>query len=114
MLPLRTKIPKEDLENPPLQTPSSSQVAEPEEPTQDELEVDPTMVQEHQEATDDDEPSVSTRPWTRSQGPPPALAGTPTLSKCALSADLINDPNELQQGLSYKVAGWVSSIWEEL
>ena len=86
MLPLRTKI------------------------RQDEPEVDPVMVKEPLEATDDDEPSVSTRSWTRSQDPPPALAGTSTLSKCALNANLIDDPDELQQGLSARV----SSIWEEL
>ena len=74
------------------------------------MQVDPVMVNEPQKATDDDESRVSTRSWTRSQDPPPALAGTSTLSKCALYANLIDDPDELQQRLS----GWVSSIWEEL
>ena len=35
---------------------------------------------------DGDDTSVSTRPWTRSQGPPPALIGTQSLSKCCLNA----------------------------
>ena len=41
LLPLRTKIPEKDLEDPSVPTPSSNQVTEPEESTQDELEVDP-------------------------------------------------------------------------
>ena len=84
LLPLRTKIPGDDL-SPSSTTsqPSSSHVAGPEVPTMDEPDINATCELELQSATEDDDQIVSTRPWTRSQGPPPALTGTPPLSKCA-------------------------------
>ena len=69
---------------------------------------------------DGDDTSVSTRPWTRSQGPPPALTGTQSLSKCCLNAP----PCLLQEQVGARMArptsytgrlvGWVSSMWEDL
>ena len=109
LLPLRTKIPGDDL------SPSSTtSQPRPEVPTMDEPDINATHELELQSATEDDDQIVSTRPWTRSQSPPIALAGTPPLSKCALNADLMGDPDELQQGLTYRVSGWVSSMWKEL
>ena len=52
-----------------------------------------------------DEPSVSTRPWTRSQGPPPALVGTQSLSKCSLNSppSLLQEPGGATKGKTMKV-----------
>ena len=39
-----------------------------------------------QSVSEDDDQAVSARPWTRSQGPPPALVGTTSLSKCSFNS----------------------------
>ena len=90
LLPFKTRILDEEL------TPQSTPQEEPEDSTQTGTLEDP--IQEDQEDSSEDEqdphsvsrngdePSVSTRPWTRSQGPPPVLLGTQSLSKCCLNS----------------------------
>ena len=93
LLPLRTRIPEEEPDPPsPSLYSSSNPVFEPEESLKDEQEVDPVAYADSQSEIEEDEPSVSERPWTRSQGPPPALVGTKALSKCILNSDLVPDP----------------------
>ena len=80
LLPLRTKIPEEEMES--SSNPGSSQVADPaEEPFPQEVN-NPEEEEESQLEPQSDEPSVSTKPWTRSQGPPLATAGSVFISKC--------------------------------
>ena len=66
-----------------------------------------------------DEPSVSTKPWTRSQGPPPALVGTQSLSRYSLNSppfllqELGGATKTEPKGFTGRLVGWASSMWEE-
>jgi len=124
LLPLRTRI--LDDGPPPPETepemPENSSQAE----TLDE------SIQENQEdssedeqdsgsiAESDGEQSVSTRPWTRSQGPPPALVGTQSLSKCTLNTppslviDQEGGQDDVPRGYTGRLVGWASSMLEDL
>ena len=81
LLPFKTRILDEEL------TPQSTPQEELVDSTQAGTLEDP--IQEDQEDSSEDEQDpdsvsrngVSTRPWTRSQGPPPVLVGTQSLSK---------------------------------
>ena len=69
---------------------------------------------------DGDETSVSTRPWTRSQGPPPAMVDTNSLSKCVMDksptlpqeegGDIIPKPPRSVKSLRR----WANSLWVKL
>ena len=67
-----------------------------------------------------DELSVSTGPWTRNQGPQPALVGTQSLSKCSLNSpsSLLQEPGGATTvnpiGYTGRLGGWATSMWEEL
>ena len=103
-------------ETPPLsQEPeNSNQSDEPVESTQDDQEDLPEDVEDSQSTSDDDEPSVSTRPWTRSQGPPPALVGTKSLSKCSLNSPAPPSSTDVLGGYIGKVeCNWTFSILED-
>ena len=69
---------------------------------------------------DDEDQSVPTRPWTRSQGPTPALVGTQTLSKCTLSLPPSLEGNQeggqpdVPIGYTGRVIGWASTMWDGL
>ena len=117
LLPLRPRILEED--TPPLSP-------DPVDDNQSEEEVEPIQEsqgdssddgQDSQPNSDDDEaPSVSTRPWTRSQGPPPALVGTTSLSKCSFNSQPILVPHQdiLMGGHSGRLLGWASPLWREI
>ena len=61
--------------------------------------------------------TVSARPWTRSQGPPPALVGTQSLSKCSLNSTSPLLPKHRgvtvakPKGYAGKLLGWATSLW---
>ena len=124
LLPFKTRILDEEL------TPQSAPQEELEESTQTVTIEDP--IQEDQEDSSEneqdpdsvsrngDEPSVSTRPWTRSQGPPPVLVGTQSLSKCCLNStpyllqEQGGETTAKPKGYAGRLMGWATSMWEEL
>ena len=118
LLPLRTRIPEDEVEEPPSPAePENSNQAESEDFTQDDQESDPESEDNLQQTSEsDDEPSVSTRPWTRSQGPPPALVDTQPLSKCTLSSQPSMDPQQdvVPRGYTGKLIGWANSMLDHL
>ena len=99
LVPLRTRILDEELPVPHEELEDCNQSGILEDPIQEdqedssEEEQDPDNISEH-----GDDQSVPTRSWTRSQGPPPVLVGTQSLSKCSL-----NTPPSLlpEQGGAY-------------
>ena len=124
LLPFKTRILDEEL------TPQSTPQEELEDCTQTGT-IEDSIQEDQEDSSEDeqdpgsvsrngDEPSVSTRPWTRSQGPPPALVGTQSLSKCCLNSI----PSLLQEqggettakpkGYAGRLMGWSASMWEEL
>ncbi|MCG8623602.1 MAG: hypothetical protein MJE68_16620, partial [Proteobacteria bacterium] len=76
---------------------------------------DPTDISE-----DGDGTSVSTRPWTRSQGPPPVLVGTQSLSKCCLNSAPPSFDEERETtsaeplGFANGLRRWANSLWGKL
>ena len=127
LLPLRTRI----LDGgPPPPEPEQDEPDEPEDSSQ--AGIMDESIQENQEDSSEDEQgsdsisdndggqSVSTRPWTRSQGPPPGLVGTQTLSKCTLSepppmvCNMEGGQEVVPRGYSGRVVGWASSVWEDI
>ena len=124
LLPFKSRILDEEL--PPQPTPHK----EPEGDNQAGTSEDPAQ-EDHEDSLEDPqsptivpknggEPSVSTRPWTRSQGPPPALVGTKSLSKCGLNStptflqEQVGEPTAVLRGYAGRLMGWASSMWEEL
>ena len=99
LLPLRTRILDEELPALHEEPEDCNQSRALEDPIQEdqkgssEDEQDPDNVSE-----DSNNQSVSTRPWTRSQGTPPVLVGTQSLSKCSLNTppSLLPEQGELQ------------------
>ena len=65
---------------------------------------------------DDEAPSVSTTPWTSSQGPLPALVGTTSLSKCSFNLPnplLMPHQDILSTRAFRKVGGLgISLVWD--
>ena len=121
LLPLRTRIFDEELPAPSQEPGDSNQSGTLEDPIHEDQEDSSEDEQDPDNILEDgDDTSVSTRPWTRSQGPPPVLVGTQSLSKCSLN----NPPSCLQEpggatvtkpkGYTGRLIGWVSSMWEEL
>ena len=90
LLPFKTRILDEELtpQSTPQEEPEdSNQVATLEDSTQEDQEDSLEDPQSPDSVSEDgDEPSVSTRPWARSQGPPPTLVSTKSLSKCSLNS----------------------------
>ena len=122
-LPFRTKILDEEPMAPQDQNQpeDDSQAGTQQDSTQEDQEDSSSEEQSPDSCSEDgDDTSVSTRPWTRSQGPPPALTGTQSLSKCCLNAP----PSLLQEqvgarmarptGYTNRLVGWASSLLEEL
>ena len=119
LLPFRTKILEEDNPTPPVELEDSNQTGTSKDPVQEdsgdssEDETDPMDVSKCGDN------SVSTRPWTRSQGPPPALVGTQSLSKCGLSSPLswLQEPGGVMtpypMGYTGRLMGWTPTMWEE-
>ena len=115
LLPFRTRIMDEEVPPPHVDNEDDSQAgilmdsAEENQEESSDSEQDPDDISEE---------GVSTRPWTRSQGPPPALVGTQSLSRCSL-----NSPPSLREpggstkvkskGFTGRLVGWASSMWEE-
>ena len=111
LLPFRTKILEKDNPTPPVELEDSNQTRTIEDPIQkdsgdsSEHEIDPVVV------SSGGDNSVSTRPWTRSQGPPPALAGTQSLFKCSLNSPPSLPPK--QGGVSVaKPKGYAGNYWD--
>ena len=124
LLPFKSRILDEEL------TPQPTPHREPEGGNQAGTSEDPAQ-EDHEDSLEDpqspttvqkngDEPSVSTRPRTRSQGPPPVLVGTKSLSKCGLNStptllqEQVGDPTAMPRGYAGRLMGWDTSMWEEL
>ena len=109
LLPLKTRILEDET---PQEPENSNQSDEPVESIQDDQEDLPVDEEYSQSPSDDDEPSVSTRPWTRSQGPPPVLVGTKSLSKCSHNSPAPTSHTDVLSGYTGKVeCNWASSVW---
>ena len=124
LLSLRTRI-LEDEPPPPTQEPQEPEDVNQTGPMTESIqENQEDSLEDEQDSTNDSEDgedqSVSTRPWTRSQGSPPALVGTQTLSKCNLSSPPSMDVHQeggqryVPTGYTGKVIGWASSVFEDL
>ena len=122
LLPFKTRI--LDGEATPQPTPQEepedcNQTGTSEDPTQEDQEDSPDDVQSPSVPQSGDEVSVSTRPWTRSQGPPPVLVGTKSLSKCGLNSTPSLLPEQgggvtaIPRGYAGSVLGWATSLWED-
>ena len=97
---------------------NSSQAGNQEEPTLESQEDSSEDEQDSKSISEDgDDSSVPTRPCTRSQGPPPALVGIQSLSKCSLQAPptlLLQQervPSEAPEGYTGRLVGWATSMW---
>ena len=117
LLPFRSRILEEEI--PPLSpdpvddNQSDDQVESIQENSEDSSEDE----QDSQiDSDEDDVSSVPTRPWTRSQGPPPALVGTRSLSKCSYNQQpsLLPQQDILSQGYSGRLVGWTSPLWKDV
>ena len=117
LLPFRSRILEEEI--PPLSpdpvddNQSDDQVESIQENSEDSSEDE----QDSQiDSDEDDVSSVPTRPWTRSQGPPPALVGTRSLSKCSYNPQpsLLPQQDILSQGYSGRLVGWTSPLWRDV
>ena len=120
-LPLRTSIFDEEHPAPSQEPGDSNQSGTMEDPIhEDQKDSSEDEQDPDQDSEDGGDISVSTRPWTRSQGPPPVLVGTKSLSKRSL-----NDPPSLLQTqggatvsrpkeYTGRLVGWFSSMWDEL
>ena len=112
LLPLRTRIMDGEPSPQPEELDNSSQAGNQEEPTLESQEDSSEDEQDSQSISEyGDDSSVPTRPWTRSQGPPPALVGTQSLSKCSLQAPptlLLQQervPSEAPEGYTGRLVG---------
>ena len=120
LLPFKTRIMDEEVLPPHTNNKDDNQAGTPMDSTKENQEESSDSEQDPDDISEEgDEPSVSTRPWTRSQGPPPALVGTQSLSRCSLNSP----PSLLQElggatkaepkGFTGRLVGWASSMWEE-
>ena len=121
LLPLRTRILDEESPPPTKELDDSSQAGNPVESIQESQEDSLEDEQDSQSVSKNgDDQSMSTRPWTRSQGPPPALLGTQSLSRCSLQSPptLLQRqegvPDEIPRGYTGRLVAWTSSFFEEL
>ena len=124
LLPLRTRILEDEI-TPTTQEPDESEnvnlTGPTEEPIQENQDDSSEDEQDSNSVSEDDEDKVvSTRPWTRSQGPPPALVGTKNpfqMHSKHTPSMIINQEggqNDVPIGYTGRVIGWASSIWEDL
>ena len=124
LLPLRSRI-LEDESPPPAQKPEEPEYVNQSGPMEEPIQKNQSDFSEDEQdsnsvSEDDEDQSVPTRPSTRSQGPPPALVGTKTLSKCTLSLPLSLEGNQeggqpdVPIGYTGRVIGWASTMWDGL
>ena len=85
LLPFRSRILDEDTTPHSPDPVDDSQSYEQVESIQEDQEESPEDETDSQSVSEDDYQAVSARPWKRSQGPPPALVGTTSLSKCTFT-----------------------------
>ena len=118
LLPLRTRILDGEPSPQPEELDNSNQAGNQEETILENKEDSSEDEQDSQIISEDgDDSSVPTRPWTRSQGPPPALVGTQSLSKCSSQAPptlLLPQervPSEASEGYTGRLVGWATSMW---
>ena len=120
LLPFKTRIMDEEVSPPHTDNVDDNQAGTLVDSTEENQEESSDSEQDPDDISEEgDEPSVSTRPWTRSQGPLPALVGTQSLSRCSLNSP----PSLLQElggatktkpkGFTGRLVGWASSMWEE-
>ena len=124
LLPLRSRI-LEDESPPPTQKPEEPEDVNQSGPMEEPIQKNQSDSSEDEQdsnsvSEDDEDQSVPTRPWTRSQGPPPALVGTQTLSKCTLNLPPSLEGNQeggqpdVPIGYTGRVIGWASTMWDGL
>ena len=120
LLPFKTRIMDEEVPPPHLDNEDDSQAGTLMDSTEENQEESSDSEQDPDDISEEgDEPSVSTRPWTRSQGPPPALVGTQSLSRCSLNSppSLLQEPGGATKtkpkGFTGRLVGWAASMWEE-
>ena len=120
LLPFRTKILEEDNPTPPVELvelDDSNQTGTIKDPVQEDSGDSSEDDIDHVNVSSGGDNSVSTRTWTRSQGPPPVLVGTQSLSKCSLNVTLTLLPKQggvtvaKPKGLGGKLLGWANSLW---
>ena len=116
LLPFRSRI-LDEATTPHSPDPvDDSQSDEQVESIQEDQEDSPEDETDSQSVSEDDDPAVSARPWTRSQGPPPALVGTTSLSKCSFNSQHSLLPYQvvLTRGHSGRLVGWASPLWRDV
>ena len=116
LLPFRSRILDEDTTPHSPDPVDDSQSDEQVESIQEDQEDSPEDEVDSQSVSEDDEQAGSARPWTRSQGPPPALVGTTSLSKCSFSSQhsLLPYQDVLTRGHSGRLVGWASPLWRDV
>ena len=121
LLPFKTRIMNEEVPTPHTNNEDRNQAGIPVDPIEEGQEESSDSEQDPDDISEEgDESSVSTRPWTRSLGPPSALVGTQSLSKCSLNSppSLLQEPGGATTvnpiGYTGRLVGWATSMWEEL